>query len=312
MRGAFARALLSQAVNDRIVVLDGDCARSTKTDQFAHLHPARFIDCGIAEQNMVSVAAGLARSGFIPIVCGFAAILMSRAAEQLIHGVGQPGLPVKIIGHYAGLSASLEGAPHHALCDLAIASGIPGMSIHTPCDDADVADSLAALLATPGPGYLRLSRNPVERCYAASESHELCPAVSRLGDGRSFAIIVASELAVAAIDAWRQLASIGKHGRVILVREWGGMAENSLSAALRDVPVIVSVEDHGVAGGLASFLSVGLLKRAIHPRKFRALGIGRFSESGDFEWLVDHMGLGSSAIQEALRDDMELEPSGDL
>jgi len=139
VRDVFADVLLrARAADERLFVLDGDCARSTRTNRIGQHYPDSFLNVGIAEQNMIGMAAGMALAGLRPIVSGFASIVIGRAAEQITLSIAWPNLPVTIVGHYAGLSGALEGAPHHAITDLAFTRAIPGIHIWTPADDTDV------------------------------------------------------------------------------------------------------------------------------------------------------------------------------
>lgn len=255
MREPFSAALISLAGERQdLVVLDGDCSHSTRTYRFADIYPERFINAGIAEQNMIGMAAGMSKAGLVPIVCGFAAIMVHRAAEQLVQSVAYCNANVKVIGHYAGFTAASEGAPHHAIADLALIRAVPNITILCPVDDEDVSPCLREALETPGPVYLRLGRNPVP---ANPDAHWIARnGFKESGERSSIVILAIGCMCEVAIATAEHLKASGLNAYVVAVQRVKPFSE-VLHAVLVSgmTELIVTIEDHSTTGGLGASAS---------------------------------------------------------
>lgn len=302
MRDAYGHALKEAAsTHADLLVLDADNATSTRTDWFSRAHPDRFVNLGIAEQNAMGFAAGLALAGFRPLVNGFAAMLVNRAYDQIMHSVAYQGLPVKIAGHYAGLSAAREGAVHHATADLALMRAVPGMEVVIPACDADVPEALEMVLRTPGAGYLRLSRDEVSDLPAPS-SGSLAGGVRVWGEpGCPCVVVVAGACTPIALRAAEDLAANGTDVTVVCLSTLKPLPEAALSLLMDDARVVVTVEEHNVIGGVGSAISEFVAARR-GPAVVRHGVHDRFTESGSSEELAGRYGFTSDRLAELVLD----------
>ncbi|ASL49064.1 1-deoxy-D-xylulose-5-phosphate synthase (plasmid) [Burkholderia sp. AD24] len=303
MRDAFATALLALAGEyPNLAVLDGDCSHSTRTYQFQERYPNRFINAGIAEQNMVSMAAGMEKAGLLPIVCGFAAIMVHRAAEQLVQSVAYTTSNVKVIGHYAGVSAAFEGAPHHSIADLALIRSIPNMTVLCPVDDGDVEACLREALSTDGPVYLRLARNPVT-ARSASEPWRRADGYWLCGEG-DVAIVAIGAMSPVALQTAARLRRDGISARVFAVRRLKPLPRafvNELTSGR--YATIATIEDHNVVGGLGGAIAEAT---STHAGRVVRFGIAdTFTQSGTYDDLLAGLGLTADQISRAISRALE-------
>ncbi|MET3620256.1 transketolase family protein [Burkholderia ambifaria] len=294
MREAFSRALIELgSEREDLVVLDGDCSHSTRTYRFQRAYPDRFINAGIAEQNMVGMAAGMAKAGLVPVVCGFAAIMMHRAAEQLVQSLAYASANVKMIGHYAGFTAASEGAPHHSIADLALVRSIPGMTILCPVDDGDVDGCLRRALSIHGPVYLRLARNPVAQRHDADWVQ--CSGYRRSGREGSVAIVCIGAMSEIALQTAAKLDELGVAAFVIALQQLKPLPDallGELSSESR--MLIVTIEDHNVLGGLG-----GAIAEAFGESEKPVLRFGiadEFTQSGNYDELLRGLKLAPGDI----------------
>ncbi|MFC5428820.1 transketolase family protein [Paraburkholderia denitrificans] len=294
MREPFSTALINLgSEHENLVVLDGDCSHSTRTYRFADIYPQRFINAGIAEANMIGMAAGMSRAGLLPIVCGFAAILVHRAAEQLVQSIAYSNANVKVVGHYAGFTAASEGAPHHAISDLALVRAIPDMTILCPVDDEDVEDCLREAVETPGPVYLRLGRNPVPRRAGARW-------ITRNGykkseERGSIVIFSTGGMCDVALETTERLRASGLNASLIAVRRIKPFPD-ALHALLAssESELIVTIEDHSTTGGLGGAISEAL---GAHGKPLLRFGVpDTFTQSGTYSELLRGLKLTASEI----------------
>lgn len=294
MRDVFAEVLLrARTVDERLFVLDGDCARSTRTNRISCCYPDSFLNAGIAEQNMIGMAAGMALAGLRPVVSGFASIVIGRAAEQIILSIAWPNLPVTIVRHYAGLSGALEGAPHHATTDLAFTRAIPGMRIWTPADDTDVTIVGPIALSEESPTYLRLCRDPVKPITGDQRIGDSL----RLWSAPSADVtIVACGVAVReAVQAAEILNTGGIATAVVGVLLLKPFPENELADLIGSSALVVTVEEHNIIGGLGS--SVAEIVASNHGPPTLRLGIAdHFTETGPHRQLLAHYGITSPEL----------------
>lgn len=294
MRSAFgARLLAAGRADERIFVLDADCSTSTKTSVFAAEFPRRFANAGIAEQNMAGMAAGLASVGYRPVVNSFAAMLVHRAHEQLMQSIGLVRSDVLVAGHYAGLSSGVEGAPHHAISDVALMRAIPGVEVWWPYDDQDAARLTGHLLsrASIGPRYLRLERNPVP---ASPRPHLKTETVAAWGPEGEVAVIAAGSCVGAALEAAGR-----QQTRVIAVSRVSPLDADALEQWLGPARRVVVVEEHGPTGGLwTALLEAGVVTpgNSIHSC------IPGFTETGSPAQLRASYGIDAAGVRSALAE----------
>jgi len=298
MRQAFVSALLeARAEDERLFVLDADCSRSTQTARFAARYPDSFLNVGIAEQHLIGMAAGLALAGLTPVACSFAAILVARAGEQILQSVAAQKLSVKIAGHYAGMSGAREGAPHHSITDLAFMRAVPGMAVWIPAEDADVGPLTRALLAEPGPAYIRLCRDPV----TLPQPHAAQDRRWRLWSPGGDVLLVAGGAIVGqAIEAVALLERDGIRTTVFAPLCLKPFPDEALLAALSDVRVVVTVEEHDVLGGIGGAVAE-VVAEAGGPRVIRSGISDCFTETGAYTELLERYGLTAPHIAATVR-----------
>jgi len=295
MRDAYAQAALEAlAETPNLIILDADVSKSTKSAVFAQAHPERFLNVGIAEQNMVGIAAGMAAAGMLPVVNTFSMLLSMRAVEQIRQSVAYPRLNVKIMGHYAGMSDGPDGASHHAIEDLGIIRTLPNMTLLVPCDAEEAAAAFRAALAWEGPVYLRLSRNPVPRvpgkpaAFRIGQGYELRP-------GADVALIATGIMVDRTLDAAEALAARGIGARVIAMPTLKPIDRALIERAARETAAVVTAEEHNIIGGLGSAVAETLVETC--PAPMARIGLRDcFTESGDWLELQEKYGLGVQHI----------------
>lgn len=292
MRDSFGAALaMAGGSCPDVFVLDADCATSTKSALFAERFPNRFANVGISEQNLVGVAGGLAQVGYRVVINSFAAMLAHRAHEQLMQSIGLMESRVLVVGHYAGLSAGEEGAPHHAISDIAVMRAIPGMEVWWPGSDERAGALVYELLDNlTGPAYLRLERNPVP---SGALGHRVGP-IELWGDAPAEIVVLASGGVVGrCVDA----ASVDERVVVVGVDRVSPFPAIELAAVLQPARHVVCVEEHGYIGGLASAArDAGV----IEPNKLTHLAINGFTETGSQDALIEQNGLDVRNIRRVL------------
>lgn len=256
-RAAYGKALEELAAQEpNLVVLDADLSGSTMTKGFGAEHPDRFFDMGIAEANMVGVAAGLATCGKKPFVNSFAMFAAGRAWEQVRNSVAYPGLNVKVVGSHGGLSVGEDGATHQCIEDLAIMRAIPNMTVLCPCDGNEMKQAVKALLAYNGPAYLRLGRLAVETVTDQVEGYEFQIGKGvLLRDGQDVTVVAVGMMVQMALTAADILAEEGISVRVIDMHTIKPLDTEILLAAARDTGCIVTSEEANIVGGLGSAVS---------------------------------------------------------
>lgn len=296
-RESYGRTLAELgAVNDRVVVLDADLAESTKTCVFQKAFPERHIDCGIAEANMTSIAAGLAASGMIPFVSSFAMFAAGRAYEQIRNGIGYPHLNVKICASHAGISVGEDGATHQCIEDIALMRNIPGMVVISPADDVEANKAIHAIADYEGPVYMRLGRLPVPVVNdAETYKFELGKAVT-LREGTDATVIANGLMVASALEAADRLAEEGIHVRVVNIHTIKPIDEEAICAASRETGGIVTAEEHNVIGGLYSAVCETLLKNDAGCKVLPIAIMDEFGQSGPANELLEHYGLTADNI----------------
>ena len=252
-RESYGKALTELGkVNPDVIVFDADLAGATKTGIFKKEFPDRHFDCGIAEANMVGVAAGMSTTGKIPFVSSFAMFLAGRAYEQIRNSVGYPHLNVKLGATHAGISVGEDGATHQCNEDIALMRAIPGMTVIVPCDDIEARQAVFAAAEIKGPVYLRFGRLAVPVINDESYKFEVGKAVE-LKKGDDVTIIATGLMVSKALDAAKMLEeNKGIHARVINMHTIKPIDKDAIIAASKETKFIVTAEEHSVIGGLYS------------------------------------------------------------
>ncbi|MCI5499878.1 MAG: transketolase family protein [Clostridiales bacterium] len=301
-RAAYGKALVELADQEpNLVVLDADLSGSTMTKEFGTAHPDRFFDMGIAEANMVGVAAGLAACGKKPFVNSFAMFAAGRAWEQVRNSVAYPGLNVKVVGSHGGLSVGEDGATHQCIEDLAIMRAIPNMTVLCPCDGHEMKAAVKALLAYEGPAYMRLGRLAVETVTDSLEGYqfEIGKGVL-LRDGQDVTVVAVGMMVQMALKAADLLAEEGISVRVIDMHTIKPLDTEILLAAARDTGCIVTTEEANIVGGLGSAVSEYLASACPVP-VIRHGVEDEFGRSGAAQKVLEAYQLTAEGIAEKVR-----------
>lgn len=295
-RESYGNALVEMgAIYDNLVVLDADLAAATKTGIFKKAYPERHIDCGIAECNMVGVAAGLAATGKIPFVSSFAMFAAGRAFEQVRNSVGYPKLNVKIGATHAGISVGEDGATHQCNEDIALMRTIPGMVVINPSDDVEARAAVKAAIEHQGPVYLRFGRLATPVINDRSDyKFELGKGVV-LREGKDVTIIATGLCVAESLAAADMLEKDGISAKVINIHTIKPLDEELVIAAAKETGKVVTVEEHSVIGGLGSAVCDCLSEKC--PTKVLKVGVNdTFGESGPAVQLIHKYGLDAEGI----------------
>ena len=289
--------------HEDVVVLDADLAAATKTGVFKKAFPERHIDCGIAECNMIGVAAGLSTTGKVPFASSFAMFAAGRAFEQVRNSVGYPKLNVKIGATHAGISVGEDGAIHQCNEDIALMRTIPGMVVINPSDDVEAKAAVKAAYEHQGPVYLRFGRLAVPVINDRPDYHfELGKGVV-LREGKDLTIIATGLPVANCLEAAEKLAADGIEAKVINIHTIKPLDEELVVAAAKETGKVVTVEEHSVIGGLGSAVCDVLSAQA--PTKVLKIGINdTFGESGPAVELVKKYGLDADSIYEKIKSEM--------
>ena len=300
-RESYGNALAQYGAEyENLVVLDADLAAATKTGVFKKAFPERHIDCGIAECNMVGIAAGLATTGKIPFVISFAMFAAGRAFEQIRNSVGYPKLNVKIGATHAGISVGEDGATHQCNEDIALMRTIPGMVVINPSDDVEAKAAVKAALDHDGPVYLRFGRLAVPVINDNPDyKFELGKGVV-LREGKDVAIIATGLCVSESLAAAEMLAADGIDAKVINIHTIKPLDEELVVAAAKETGKVVTVEEHSVIGGLGSAVCDALCAKL--PTPVLKIGINdTYGESGPAAELIKKYGLDAKSIYEKVK-----------
>ncbi|MBR4622373.1 MAG: transketolase family protein [Ruminococcus sp.] len=280
---------------DNLYVLDADLAAATKTGIFKKKFPDRFFDCGIAEANMMGVAAGLAATGKIPFASTFAMFAAGRAFEIVRNSIGYPHLNVKIGATHAGISVGEDGATHQCNEDIALMRTIPGMTIINPADDVEAKAAVEAAIQHNGPVYMRFGRLVVPVFNdPATYKFELGKGI-KLRDGKDIAIIATGLMVSEALNAADELAAMGINAAVINIHTIKPIDEEIVVNAAKETGLVLTVEEHSIIGGLGSAVSDVL--SAKYPTKVVKIGVNdEFGHSGPAVQLLKDFGLSAENI----------------
>ncbi|NLM73639.1 MAG: transketolase family protein [Clostridiaceae bacterium] len=295
-RVAYGQALAEIGGNENIIVLDADLSGSTKTDSFKKKYPERHFNMGIAESNMMAVAAGLASCGKTVFASTFAMFAAGRAFDQIRNSIGYPHLNVKIGATHAGITVGEDGASHQAIEDIALMRSIPGMTVVSPAD-AVSANALVKLAAEMyGPVYLRLGRLDVPVVYDAGTKFEIGKGIT-LKDGKDVTIIANGFMVHKALEAAEKLEAEGISARVIDIHTIKPIDTELIIKAASETGAIVTCEEHNVVGGLGSAVAEVLVKN--RPVPVEMVGVeDKFGKSGKPAHLVEMYGLTAENIIE--------------
>ncbi len=286
--------------HDNIVVLDADLAGATKTGIFKAAHPDRFVDCGIAEANMIVAAAGMSTMGLVPFASTFAMFAAGRAFEQVRNSIGYPHLNVKIGATHGGISVGEDGASHQCCEDFALMRTIPGMTVMCPADDVEARAMVKAAYAYEGPVYMRFGRAATPVIHDESYDFQIGKG-EVLRDGTDVAIIATGIMVPEALDAAEELASKGINARVINMATIKPLDEELVLAAARDCGRVVTVEEHNIIGGLGEAVA-GVLSEK-NPTPVKRIGVNdEFGHSGPAAELLEQFGLCASNIAKVTAD----------
>jgi transketolase len=299
-REAFGQALakVGEEFSD-IVVLDGDVNNSTRTDFFAKKFPQRFFNVGIAESNLVGIAAGLAASGKRAWLSSFACFIMCNAYEQLRMSVAFPNLDVKVVGTHAGISIGEDGPSQMGIEDVSLACSLPSFTVVVPADEPSTHQAVGALVRTKTPAYLRAGRPNVPIVYENGTPFILGRA-NKLRDGKDLTIIANGIMVAAALQAAEQLAGKGIQARVLDMHTVKPCDDAAVLAAAKETGRIVVAEEHLLHGGLGSVVAMSAARQ--HPVPMRFVGLrDTFAESGKPDELLAKYGLtAADIVREAL------------
>jgi len=295
VRATFVRALVELAEDDeRIVLLTGDLG-FTVVEPFAERFPRRFFNVGVAEQNMIGVATGLAEAGFVPFTYSIATFATLRSYEFVRNGPVMHHLPVRVVGVGGGLEYGMNGLTHYALEDIAVMRVQPGMTVLAPADFRQARTALLETRAVTGPIYFRLGKNETET-VPGLEGRLRLDGVEQIGAGRDVAVVTTGSIAHQAAAAVHLLEAHGSSSRLIVAACLSPSPAGALAEALRDVSLVVTVEAHYLSGGLGSIVSEVVAECGLRCRVVRC-GVARLPDVvGSEAFLNEAYGLSAGAI----------------
>ena len=304
-RDAYGKALKELGASGKdVLVLDADLAKATKTITFKKDYPEKFIDCGIAEGNMMGIAAGLATAGYTVFASSFAMFAAGRAFEQVRNSIAYPKLNVKIGATHAGISVGEDGASHQCCEDIALMRSIPGMVIINPADDVEAISSVHAAAEHEGPVYMRFGRLAVPRVNSEDYKFELGKGVE-LKDGKDVTIVATGLLVAPALEAAEMLKADGIDARVINIHTIKPIDKEILIKAAKETGAIVTAEEHNVIGGLGGAVCEALSEE--YPVPVVRLGVeDTFGKSGPALELLKIYGLDAENIVKKAKTAIEL------
>ena len=281
--------------NDKIVVLDADLSGSTRTNKFSKAFPKRFFNFGVAEQNLIGQAAGLALSGLTPVASSFAIFATGRAWEIVRNSVAYPKLNVKIAASHAGITLGEDGASHQIIEDMAIMRAIPSMSVIVPADYWQAYKAIEAATSTKGPMYIRLGRPPLPMMYGPSDKFEIGKG-HVIQEGKEVAFI---SCGVMVYEAWKSAVELEKKKRikpyVINMSTVKPLDEKLIDSIISDVDTIFTFEEHNILGGMGS--AVAEYVGGVQPKKVIRIGIDdKFGQSGTVSDLMKEYCLDSDSL----------------
>jgi transketolase len=298
-RDGYGDALLDIAADNRVVVLEADLGKSTKSLHFRKAYPERTVSCGIGEQNMMLIGAGLASSGYIPFASTFA-IFTERGFEQVRNGIARPNLAVHICGSHGGTHTGTDGSSAQSIEDLAIYRTLPNMVVMHPCDTVSTRELTKQLVELNSPSYTRTARNKTPVVHSGREDEIKIGKGIVLKDGSDVAIIACGVLVHEAMKAAEDLASQGVSAAVIDMHTLKPLDNDLIDRYVAKCGSIVTAEDHSIIGGLGS--AVAEYTSSNKPVPIERIGVkDRFGESGEAQQMLDLLHLSSPHISEAAK-----------
>lgn len=296
LREAFGHSLVKLADDYNFVVLDADVAGGTNTNFFKDKYSNRFIQCGIAEQNMMSVASGIAQSGLIPIATAYGVFATLRPLDQIRNSIAYPKTNVKIVASHPGLDVGPDGATHQAIEDLAVMRNIPNMIVLSPCDDIEVLEVTKAMIEYSGPVYMRSGRSPVPTVNRKDYKFEIGKATV-LKEGIGKVTIIATGIMVhRALEAAKD-----SECTVINISTIKPIDSNTILKYAKNSDKVITCEDHSIIGGLGSAVAEVLAENAVNTKLVR-MGIqDQFGMSGDPEELAKAYNISTQDIKNEIK-----------
>ena len=301
-RESYGNALkeLAESGADKLVVLDADLSAATKTAIFKKVFPQRHINCGIAESNMMSVAAGLSTMGFVPFASSFAMFAAGRAFEQIRNSIGYPRLNVKIGATHAGISVGEDGASHQCCEDFALMRAIPGMVVICPADDVEARQAVKAAYDYSGPVYLRFGRLAVPVFHGDDYKFEIGKG-ELIREGTDITIIANGLMVAEAIEAGKALALCGIDAEIINISTIKPLDKELVTASAKKTGKVITVEEHNVIGGLGEAVCAALSEEC--PVQVKRIGVNdEFGHSGPAKDLLKQFGLSAENIVKTAKD----------
>lgn len=302
IRAAYGRTLANLGgQNEKIVVLDADLAHATMTIQFAKKYPERFFNAGIAEANMVGMAAGLASMGYIPFCSTFAIFGVGRAYEQVRNSVSYAGLNVKLCMTHAGITLGEDGGSHQAIEDIALMRVVPGMTVVVPCDAEETVQAVNALAEMKGPAYLRLARpeTPV-----LDKAPFILGKPNILREGGDLVLFACGIMVHTALECAELLAQQGVQAAVVNVHTIKPLDNELIRSLAQKCGRVVTIEEHSVIGGLGDAVASALIGHI--PCAFRKIGVeDRFGQSGKPQALLREYGLDTEGVMNQIKTVLE-------
>lgn len=282
--------------NDKIVVIDADLSKSTKSADFENVFPDRFFNAGIAEANMIGMAAGMASVGLVPFASTFAMFAAGRGFEQIRNSLAYPKANVKIVGSHSGITVGEDGATHQAIEDIALMRSIPNMVVINPSDATETAAAIKAAANYNGPVYIRTGRMAVEDVHPNGSEFTIGKGET-LVEGTDVAIIATGICVSMAIEAAKTLKDQGINARIINMASIKPLDEALIISAAKECGKIITIEEHSVIGGLGAAVSEVVCEN--HPVLVKKMGINDvFGQSGKPNELLEHYGLTPKHIVE--------------
>lgn len=300
IRKAFGKTLAEIGeLNKKIIVMDADLACSTQTKIFADKFPDRFFDCGIAEQNMLATAAGLASEGKIPFVASFAVFVTGRTYDQIRNGICYPNFNVKIVGTHGGITVGEDGATHQALEDISLMRGLPHMTVIVPADCKECQEAIKYAALHEGPTYIRIPRSNVPDIFDENYSFNIHKAVV-VEEGTDVSVFTNGETLAEVLLAAEELKKDNISLEVINVPVVKPLDFQTVIESVKKTKLAITVENHSIIGGLGSAICETLADKL--PSKVYRFGIhDEFGQSGKAEELIEYYGLDSKTLAKRIR-----------
>ncbi len=296
-RDAYGQALAELgAINDRVVVLDADLSKSTKTNDFKKVYPERFFNLGIAEQNLLGTAAGFAAAGKIPFASSFAVFAVGRAYDQIRNSIAYPNLNVKIAATHAGLTVGEDGGSHQMLEDIALMRAVPNMTVIVPADGVETKQAVMAAAEHQGPVYIRLGRPKVPVLFGDDYKFEIGKGVV-LREGTDVTLVGTGIMVSKAMEAADLLAADGISAAVVNISTIKPLDNGLITEMAQKTGAVVTCEEHNIYGGLGSAVAEVLVETC--PVPMARVGVeDKFGESGLPDQLLEKYGLTAANIAE--------------